>query len=370
MDTVRGLLVLAVVLGHVVMVVRIRGGVPEALDPVLLTLRMFRIQALFLLSGVLFASYLARPWRLVVRNRLLLLVQVLVVWLLVDRLVRARLLWDPPPGPVDMLQHVGEQLVLPDGELWFIWTMAVMALLARLLGRYRVALLAVFAVLASGVLPVPDLGPQTRAAMTAGPYFLLGAALGGPVLRRGTTFGPATGATAVVGLLLLAQAERHELLAPVPPALRVAVAVAVGGVATTWFARGLVRARVAAPLRGLGRRTLPVYVMHLPLVLVCLRWADEQGSTVAADRPHFAVALLAGLGIGVPVLLHALLERLDVHGVFDAPRWATTAVDRWSARPTRGRLSARESQAGGDLTPAAATGEDRPRVTMAHRGGA
>jgi hypothetical protein len=77
---------------------------------------------------------------------------------------------------------------------------------------------------------------------------------------------------------------------------------------------------VATALSALGRRTLPVYVMHMPVVAVLHGLSIGLLSARIGDQPLLAIVepvSATGLVVAVCLLVHRALNK--VGGLFDLP---------------------------------------------------
>lgn len=253
-------------------------GVNEALKPV-------RMPLFFLISGLFAANALHRPWRDVAR-RMTGPYYTYVVWLLVLAVVfsvERTLAMNRTQDARELLLD----LVWASTGLWFLYALAVYFTVSKLLVRVPAGWVLTGTAVLSGAaswLPVdevnrwsvlvhlvhfvagsrfPDLVRALGAARAPGLLPALTLALAGASLAA-----HAAGAPRSVDLLLLS-------LVGVPWGVRCAVALSR-------------MRRTSGVLSWLGRRTLPVYVLHMP---------------VLALVHHAPVELLGGEGPGAPLLV-------------------------------------------------------------------
>lgn len=301
-----------------------------------------RLPLLFLVSGALVAGYAQRPWRLVVRNRLLLFGWLLVVWLLVERQVLAFLGAKDVPRLRDAARHVGENFWLPEDYLWFIWALGVMSVLARLLVRAPWVLAAMALLSMSGLLDgaaeTLHLGKQTTQPVHTAPLFLLGFVLSSVLLRWGQRLGWAVtlAAAALFGLATWAarSTERGEL---VPDRLVALALVVVGVPALLGVAHLMSLSPARRPLTALGRRTLPVSVTHMPVLLSCLGVVQMHPELLARSQahPYVLVVVVFGVAAGAGLALWWITTALQIRGVYDTPAWLLRCLDRVAPPPPR-----------------------------------
>lgn len=354
-DVAKGACILLVVLWHVTRKDYLQlpwtgdGPVTGAwgtLSEVLLPVRM---PLFFLVSGLFAVRVLARPWRVVWRDRVAPLLYLFVLWTLVHTAV----LQLTPGFDTAIAGSVPEllvQLTVTPGNLWYLLALASYVVVAR--ATRRVPHLALGAALllstvaAAGWVATPG---NRYGLLTNLVWFLLGtraAHLGrrlpglpgptgptgpGPSMLLATSAAFAVGA----GAWQLLDADRWP---GVRPALAL-LGIAAGLAAAAWLARV---PRLGPALGALGRRTLPVYVLHLPLVaLVHVGSARlvTPGSASAAS-PVLAVAypaLVTLVVVAVCLLLHRLLERPGVAWLLEAPWRRTVTTPRDRARGRRPR---------------------------------
>jgi len=141
--------------------------------------------------------------------------------------------------------------------------------------------------------------------------------------------------TAVPLILYLAALSATALL-PIPDLL-----LDLAGIGTALVLVGLAQRHWPAPARGaawLGRRTLPIYLLHFPIIaaLGCgaLRWLDP----LPTLHPAILVTtpLMAALAVALSLLLHQVLQRAGGGWLFALPGPGTllgrSGAGSWSRR--------------------------------------
>jgi uncharacterized membrane protein len=213
-------------------------------------------------------------------------------------------------------------LALPAGRRTQAGLLAVLALVAVLLGTSPLAPAA-----AGRPASVPLLAiAQAVGGTSAFPlfpwvgYFFAGAVLGlaaGPGRLRSAL------ATAAAGAALTAAAVSGGLeMAPGDPRL---FAFRLGAVLLLLAALSAIPAALAARARPIGRASLAVYVLHLPIVY---GWSTHEGLFQrVGPQLGFASALLAGAAVLLGCLAVARALALAARLAPGAPRWL---ADRWS----------------------------------------
>ncbi len=329
-DVAKGACIVLVVLWHVVVkdYLRIdwRVGLPVPgawglLGEQLLPLRM---PLFFAISGVFAANAVARPWRVSGRPRIARNLYLYAVWLLIHTALLA-----PAPGfPTDRATHPGEllaQLTVTPSNLWYLYALALYFAIAKALRRVYPAVLltaagALSAVAATGLLDSPGNRGQVYQNLV---FFLAGVHLR-PYLTRwadgaSTRRLVGTGAAYAVGLAVMAFAGAQRW-----PGVYLLVSVLAVAFGLTAAAR-LARHRVAGPaLARLGRRTLGVYVIHMPVLALLDRLLAAPVAGLAGPARALLVTvypvLLTALVLALSLAAHRGLTALGAHWLFDLPR--------------------------------------------------
>ncbi len=324
-DVAKGLSILLVVLHHAV-VKNLEIDAPESLAGVVAgwgaltsALKPVRMPLFFVLSGFVASRAVHRPWAQV-RRRALSPYYTYVVWLLllgaffsVERLL-----------PMNRTQDLGElaqDLVWASTGVWFLYALAVYFVLAKLLAGLPPGWVIAGAATFSALSFVFGIEQWNRfSVLFHFTYFALGALA--PRLVRRLTEHPArpwggvlaltTAYAALTGLLWLVDlpTSAHLLVASVvgvPLGLRVSVALARSG-------------PPARLLGWVGRRTLPIYVMHTVVLAGLLHLPPlldlEQGSVV---RGVLHPLLLSAVAVLVALGAHQVLLRLGATWLFSMP---------------------------------------------------
>ena len=291
-----------------------------------------RMPLFFAISGMFAVGAVGRSWRVIGRSKVAKFGYLYAVWLLIHTLVLA-LVPDfdtaRAAGPLQLL----EQLTITPSNLWYLLALAVYFTVAKAVRRLPTTLvlgvaLALSVVVAAGLLDTPG----NRGGLYQNLVFFLAGVRLRPVvegLARAASWRRLAllGGGYALGLVVL------RLLPGTGPLVSV-VAVAFGVTAAALAARSATVARV---LGDIGRRTLPIYVLHMPVLAIC--HAVLIGPMDRADPP---MQLL--LAVAEPVLLTVMvtwfcleLERSLPAALLDLPsrrsgsRPAGTAVLRTPA---------------------------------------
>jgi fucose 4-O-acetylase-like acetyltransferase len=320
LDATRGIAVAAMVFGHVLL----WGGYTQihpAFGMVQKALTSFRMPALMLVSGFLAHSLLSRPVHKTI-DRLVHFVWVYLVWLV-------PLLVLTPFGNEFSISNYVQNLPRPVTVLWFLWVLTLFTLsipVVRLLPR-RVVLFG------SATLGVANyaglLHIQTYSYENAAIYALmfyagllyrpeieqmLKADISRPLMVKLIAGVIVTAATAKLlrswsGHDVLGGPQRLLICLSVLYLIRIAVDLVPG----------------VRQLSLLGRNTLPIYVVHLPLLMII---REPMATVNGSLAPLIATSLL----IVASLLFHFVAERIHLEWLFKRPNWLIELCNRPSER--------------------------------------
>jgi uncharacterized membrane protein YcfT len=335
-DAARGLSILFIVLLHARLVlhgVGIDSVVIARIDEVA---GFARLPLFFAASGFLAAGWLERTWPDLARRRLLPLAWVFVVWQPVVFAYKLLEAWLVRGDVVQVWAGHGKDLLLsplrPVGELWFLWALCVFGVLLRLTARIPAAIVVGTGALLSTAwwaIVEPELSRGFEEIVGIGPgaiarYFVVFAAAArfAPVVRALVLRTPVWASAAVVCTWIAGVAVATDAGLD----LRwVRLPLVVGGALA-----GLLAGRLLAtvgPLRALGRRTLPVYLAHLPVLVVLAAALAVTGAGPVLDG-HTATPVTvaaAALAVAAALALHRMLERTAAGRAMYAPPRALSA---------------------------------------------
>ncbi len=337
-DLAKGLCILLVVLHHTV-TKHYLGLVPAQIQWIAdgwvglsHLLKPLRMPLFFVIAGLFASSALVRPWREVAR-RMISPYYLYVVWLVVLAVIFAveRTL---PMNRTQDLVELAVDLVLASTAMWFLYALAVYFLLAKLLLPLPVAWVLVPAAVLTASASALPFGEVNRVSVFVHfTYFVLGSRCPDLVWtlartpRRRLLPALALGYVALATLLTVVGASsgiRLLLLSAIGVPAGLVAAVILSG----WD-------DVARPLSWLGRRTLPIYVLHVPLLGLLhhlpVSFTSATGWTAAVLA--LAYPLLATVGIAVGCLLvNRALVWAGLGSLFELPTLRSN-VD--SDRPSR-----------------------------------
>ncbi len=333
-DVAKGGCILLVVLHHVVgkhlvavvpddlaVVAVAWSGVSGALRPV-------RMPLFFVLSGLFASRAVHRPWTSVAR-RVTNPAYVYAVWLV---LLGLFFTWEQDLV-TNRTQDLGElavDLLLASTALWFLYALAVYFLVVRLTRRVPTyALVAVSGVVALGAAALPIEEANRVSLLVHLVYFVVGARCPGVVTGLA---GLRVRRLLPVGVLVLLVGSGALALLDLPSPVRVVLLSVVGVPVGVWVAAALVRvapaARVADALAWTGRRTLPVYVLHLPVLGALHHVLVVPGASGASTLSRTAAVLVAvayplavtAVVVVASLAVHRVLVLLGLGVLFELPR--------------------------------------------------
>jgi uncharacterized membrane protein YcfT len=232
-----------------------------------------RMPLFFAISGMFAAAALRRPWRQVALRRIASPYYLYVLWVLISAAVYTALRSEIDYLMLTSAWQLPAKLVVPTGTLWYVYALATYFLLAKLLRKVPVWVVLPGAALLSaasiaGWLPsVAMVGSITRNFV----FFLTGVCLPGLIKHVAARAGrrqlilTGLGYGCVVAVYLLGL--RH----PLGDVVAAFVSIWFGVVAVSHLARWRALARVGTYI---GRNTLPIFVLHVPLI-AGIRWLAE-----------------------------------------------------------------------------------------------
>lgn len=336
-DTARGLAICLVVLYHATNWTWGTGYEVGVLREINEPLRSLRMPLFFVVAGMFATKWIAASWSVLLRGKLFYFLWVFVLWEPINLAVRLVTGYYKVPDAdwSTYAHHLTQSLYMPHSELWFIWTLAVFFLVARLLRPLPVwlQLLAAAGVSAwalAGWEP-PSIGYRGAAQFAL--FFLAGAHLRSFVVQYAERLRWWSGLLVIGAWYGITWYVGEQGLEPTPGWYLVAnIAGAFAGVA---ISRGL--AVVVPPLRWIGARTLPVYVTHTPLIQTILWFYWSNGVWVPEPQSQWLPLLIAVLVVTTALLLDAVTRRIGLGAIWGPPRaWLATPGSPVPARPPSG----------------------------------
>lgn len=330
-DVAKGLCIILVVLWHVVtkhyQQVEWETSLPftgawGVLGEQLLPLRM---PLFFAISGVFALSAMQRPWRVLGRTRIANLAYLYVLWLL----IHTGIMWFTPDIDTLRAHDLGDlvaQLTISPTNLWYLYALALYFTIARLTRSVPTpwllgASLVLSVVAAMDLIPGPDSSNLYQVVQNLF-FFLAGLRLRPVVekLAEGATFPRmlAAGAAYVAGLAFIAFLNAGDW--PGVWTVVSVLAICFGVLASVLTSRHL--KRVTRLMSWLGRQTLPIYVIHMPLLAVIsvllqgpLSVLEPRGALAAAIEPIVLTVVITAICLA----LHRGLSSIGLAWLFERP---------------------------------------------------
>jgi uncharacterized membrane protein YcfT len=318
-DAAKGLSILLVVAHHTVWYLQRSGQAPAAVIAANEALASLRMPLFFLASGLFVAGPLAASWRVVLHKRVALFLYLYVIWTIIRFTFFATLV-PPVVDPDDSANPVALAwaLLLPGPSMWFLYALAVFAVVAKLMRPLPVwlqlgATAVLSALVGAGLLEFGDTRWTYISRFLF--FFLLGCYARHLVERVARSTSLLRVVVAMVVCVVSAGAAVALGLRSIP-----GVALALQCLAVTFgvlFAAWISRYRPGRPLVEVGRQTLPIYLTHmlwLAVIMIGLRHVDLP--TVAAYAlPVVMVPVLTALSL----LTHRVLVAAGAGWLFGLP---------------------------------------------------
>ncbi|MBQ0978027.1 acyltransferase [Micromonospora sp. M61] len=328
-DAAKGACIILVVLWHVVvkdyLQIDWHIGVPVpglwgTLGEQFLPLRM---PLFFTISGVFAANAAQRPWRVVARSRIAGFLYLYAVWLL----IHTAILTAAPQLPTDRATSalgLLEQLTITPSNLWYLYALAVYFTIAKVTRRAPRALVLVPAALLSAVAAAGLLDtPGNRAGLYQNLVFFLAGLYLRPQIQQWAATASRRRLALTSGAYVLALAAMAVAGAQQWFGVWIAVSVVAVAFGVTAAARLAHWPAISRPLAGLGRITLPIYVVHMPVLAVLHRLLLVPVSGLGGSAQGLLVLgypiLLTGLVIGLSLAVHRGLLALRAGWLFALP---------------------------------------------------
>ena len=334
-DAARGVCVLLVVLLHVRIFVYAPLAPPtngiEIWTQLTEFFGAFRLPLLFVVSGLVASKRVRAGWsdrRSVLRA--VSLYWLYLVWLTVYALLSIVFISPGIPFRVMTPLHYLEQVFVPDSMLWFIFALAASVVLLSSLHRVRPAvMLAVLAIasVATGAMPLTRDEALWLHVVYYAVFFAVGVYLA-PALRalaasRVRWRVPLAVGAFVACQLLWQQSVEGTVLESALRLLRDSSAVVLSIIVIAL----LVRWRpFAATASAIGRRTLPIFVLQLPLIWVLYLLPPVAWSLDVAWIRHLAPLLCTALIVAASLGIHSLVMRGSGRVLFGLPQKWEKAV--------------------------------------------
>jgi uncharacterized membrane protein YcfT len=308
-DAAKGLSILLVVAHHSVSFLQTSGLAPPAVVAANTALASMRMPLFFLASGLFVAAPLASPWRTLLHKRVAFFLYLFILW----TLLRFAFFHIPAVAAVDPYVNdtnvvaLALSLLLPGSGTWFIYALALFAVIGKLIRGVPVWVQLGVAGVLSALVGAETLQFDSDVWERIARYmfFFLVGWHARHLIERLARSSTALWVVAVAAACVVAAVGVVALnLRPVPGialALNV-LAVTFGILFTAWISRYW----IGRPLVALGGQTLPVYLIHIFWIAVAMVGLRH------LDIPPVAEYVLPGAMAVVFTVLSLVTHRLLV----------------------------------------------------------
>lgn len=320
-DVAKGTSIVLVVLLHSTNFLVARGLSTEFWSSFNAFLEPIRMPLFFLASGLFAQNIVKTSWPAVVRKRISLFVWLYVLWIAIRFVYFTMLPSTVSTGEVGDPWMMAQALILPNSGLWFLYALALYAVLAKVLAYGGVKFsMTVGLAIALAAPYLAELSWAWARTLQCFVFFLLGLHARELVVqlsRRATWLWLAAAFAAFTGLKVARTALHLPLAGDAVAGLLVSVVGLVAGVCVavlvqhSFTGRGLAR---------LGAMTLPVYLMH-EMVLGAVAGQASVQNFIHAHPAMILVTpvLLAAISILTALTIHRLFRMVGVHWLFVVP---------------------------------------------------
>jgi uncharacterized membrane protein YcfT len=289
----------------------------------------FRMPEFFLISGLFLSQVIDRPWRAFADRRIVHYLYFYVLWALIHIIFKVGLLTADPVGAVEQIAWA---VVQPYGVLWFIYMLAVVGAVTKLLADRHVPKWAVFGVAAVlQMLPVHTGSYLVDQFAEYFVFFYSGYVLA-PALFRLAQWAAENTMLALLGLVAWALINAALVFSPgfamhpIHPVMGYAglpgvhLLLALAGTAALCvIAALLTRLPFMNWLRWMGSKSLIIYVAFVLPMGISRTLLIRLG----IDEPTVLSLAIMAISIISPLILYWLVLRTGFSGfLFERPAWA------------------------------------------------
>ncbi|MCJ7858277.1 acyltransferase family protein [Corynebacterium kalidii] len=334
-DAAKGFCILLVVAGHAVNNLNNNGYLTGEWERINLMLGPMRMPLFFLLSGLFAAKALSENWRSFADRRVWIMVWLFVLW------VPVREIWlamvpatsvghdGPVPAPRaadpvnwgPMLENMGRAVLGPESYLWFVYALALFAVLSKLTRKVPPVVQLLLAGAVSVTAPTANFGWPWNDILHTYFFYLLGM-YGAPWIHRMAQRRSlpliAVSITVYTVLALWIDATYAHFNFGLSGPVRLFLAT-VGIIAAIGVFSYMESWRVTVPFSKVGSRTLPVFLMHI-MVLATVTFVLDLVLPADPGLP-LQPLILGGIAVVLSLGLHWVLTACGLTWLFRRPAW-------------------------------------------------
>jgi uncharacterized membrane protein YcfT len=334
-DAAKGLCILLVVAGHAVNNLNNNGYLTGEWERINLMLGPVRMPLFFLLTGLFAAKALSENWRSFADRRVWIMVWLFVIWVPVREIWLAMVPATsvghsggiPAPRAVDpanwgpMLENIGSSVLGPESYLWFVYALALFAVVSKLTRKVPPLIQVIVAGAVSVVAPTADLGWPWNDILHTYFFYVLGM-YAAPWIHRMAQrrslplIVVCVTVYTVVALWIDATYAHFNFGLSGPVRLFLASVGIIAVISTFSYMESW---RVTVPFSRVGSRTLPVFLMHI-MVLATVTFIFDLVLPADPGLP-LQPLILGGIAVVVSLGLHRVLMACGFAWLFRRPAW-------------------------------------------------
>lgn len=319
-DIAKSLAIFLVVLGHVQtkVFVDLTGHevVIKAWDSVGDILPILRMPMFFMISGILAAKSVVMPWRLVVKRRVLRMYFIYAIWLVIGTIFFLFFRNFNTSIPRSIPRFISE-LFLATSYLWYLYALIVYFVIVKVFHRARLAILLVGTlsalILAGDFLPIHIHG-NLQSLGRSFVYFAVGIYFSKGIKQL---------VESKACLLLVVSLASGVLLTMTQRATGLQWLEVFTAVPLVFAAFGLCRVagtHTPIALDYLGKKTLPIYVLHIPLLAIVHSCALKNSFTLPAALFALLPMVISIVVIWSSLAIHKFMSSMNLGFMFGTPK--------------------------------------------------
>ena len=332
-DAAKGLAILLVVLTHAYSYTVTLGVESEFWTITNRVLSLLRMPLFFMLAGIFAASWIRRTWGELLRNKVMLLMWVYVVWVLIRFAFFSFVPNLVAPNEASSFLGLIVQAVWSSMPTWFLYALALFFVGAKLLRSIPVWLQLAVTGLVSAVFMADIITLPSSLWTGLFEYFVffLAGVHGSALMRSAMDTRKGQALTVVwipVWLTLAVSAVVWDWRNVIGVSFVIAVMALPAGMGLGFLLSW------SAGLCYLGRNTMQIYLAHTLFQAGIAIWLTRFSDETLQESVWWLPIALVLVSTVASLLLATVIRKVGVKGVYDKPAWLDLAVDK-SARLTR-----------------------------------